>query len=282
MSIIEAARRAILSTYTVLVADPSAESSYPPCCVRAPQGAGSQLANASAPLIDRCSERLPAGLAAMSQGGTTDTMERAKPTSQKNLSQVRLDVPSSGRRSWRIGPESIGARGLSALAATAALATALAITGYQNHSLASLSATLSSGAAVAPSSASTSSSAPSGTGSSTSSSAPSTASTTSTTGPLLSSTQYASFAYQVYPGPVSASAQAALAGFQVSTKQAGSNIVLTLSVAGGGQSPTTKSYPATDHVYFIEANFGDDSAGTEYNLGDDGLIATNASGHIVQ
>ncbi len=58
--------------------------------------------------------------------------------------------------------------------------------------------------------------------------------------------------------------------------------MLTLSMAGGGQPPTTKSYPATDRIYFIEANFGDDSSGTEYNLGDDGLIATNASGHIVQ
>ncbi len=81
---------------------------------------------------------------------------------------------------------------------------------------------------------------------------------------------------------MSTQAQAALAGFQISTKTIGSNINLTISVAGSSQQPTTKTYPATDRIYFIEANFGDDSAGSEYNLGDDGVVATNASGHIVQ
>jgi len=42
------------------------------------------------------------------------------------------------------------------------------------------------------------------------------------------------------------------------------------------------TYPAADHIYFVEENFGDDSGNSEYNFGDDGLLVTDASGHVVQ
>jgi hypothetical protein len=35
-------------------------------------------------------------------------------------------------------------------------------------------------------------------------------------------------------------------------------------------------------VYVVEASLGDDSGGTDYNLGDDGLIVTDAQGRILQ
>jgi hypothetical protein len=33
-------------------------------------------------------------------------------------------------------------------------------------------------------------------------------------------------------------------------------------------------------VYVVEVSLGDDSGGTDYNLGDDGLVVTNAQGRL--
>src|SRR5579875_2426907 len=101
-------------------------------------------------------------------------------------------------------------------------------------------------------------------------------------GPLLSSTPYAQFAYQVYPGPRSAQAQLALAGFNVVVKRSGGHIVLSVSASGSSGPPQVSTYPAGDRVYFIEASFGDDSGNAEYNFGDDALLVTNSQGRIVQ
>jgi hypothetical protein len=35
-------------------------------------------------------------------------------------------------------------------------------------------------------------------------------------------------------------------------------------------------------VYVVEASLGDDSGNADYNLGDDGLVVTNAQGRIVR
>jgi hypothetical protein len=35
-------------------------------------------------------------------------------------------------------------------------------------------------------------------------------------------------------------------------------------------------------VYVIESSLGDDTAGVDYNLGDDGLVVTDAHGRILQ
>ncbi|MGD0321783.1 MAG: hypothetical protein ABSC00_09325 [Acidimicrobiales bacterium] len=57
---------------------------------------------------------------------------------------------------------------------------------------------------------------------------------------------------------------------------------MSVSAAGSTQGAQTSTYPVTDHVYFIEASFGDDSGNSEYNYGDDGVVVTDASGRIVQ
>jgi len=101
-------------------------------------------------------------------------------------------------------------------------------------------------------------------------------------GPLLSSTQYASAAYQVYPGQEDSQTRLATAGFDIHVTPSGGTITLSVSAIGSTQGPQTSSYPATDHVYFIEASFGDDSGNSEYNYGDDGVVVTDASGRIVQ
>ncbi len=103
-----------------------------------------------------------------------------------------------------------------------------------------------------------------------------------TRGPLLSSSPYASYAYEIYPSKENAPTRLALSGFGYSIRQRGSDIVLNLVVSGSGQSAIQKSYPTSDKLYFIDTTLGDDSGGSDYSYGDDGLIATDSSGRIVQ
>ncbi len=72
-----------------------------------------------------------------------------------------------------------------------------------------------------------------------------------------------------------------MAGFQVSFKRSGSHVVMTVVASGSSQPPTKQSFAASDKIYFVEANFGDDSGTQEFNFGDDGVIATNARGYIL-
>ncbi len=184
----------------------------------------------------------------------------------------------------RIAGETVGRRGAVALSTAAVLAGILAVHGYGHPGSLGLagSSTISGTSTGRPTTAP--STQPSGASSPapSSSSSPTAAPTGSATpGPLLSSTPYASYTYQLYPGTPSASAQVALAGFSFKAQSSGSSVKFTLSINAGGQAPITKSYPSSDHVYFVEANLGDDSANTEYNYGDDGLVVTDATGHVV-
>ncbi len=181
----------------------------------------------------------------------------------------------------RIGGEEIGRRGAAALSLAAVVAAVLAVHGYSSPGslgVASLTGSKPLAAATTPT-PTPSSSAPPSPGASPSPSPQPTAS--GTPGPLLSSTSYASYTYQLYPGTPSQTARLALSGFSYKVKNEGGSIVFTLNVLGGSQAPITNTYPASDHVYFVEASFGDDAQNTEYNYGDDGLVVTDASGHVV-
>ena len=183
---------------------------------------------------------------------------------------------------WLRG-QRVGTVGLAVLAAAAVLAVALAIHGYGNRGLA-LPAVAASTASPAPSQPPPSPK-KAAAANSTSGSTSSTSSTTSPPtklGPALSSSQYAQYAYRIYPGSVSASTQQAMAGYTISTKLSGPNVVVAVSSVGSSQAPSKRSYPAADKVYFIETSFGDDSGVTELNPGDDGLIVTNPQGLIVE
>lgn len=182
----------------------------------------------------------------------------------------------------RLGNERLGPRGLLLLGATGVLATALAVHGYGRGTVVATGTNpvvgvgTSGGSRVATvhssSTSPTSSTSRSPSGSS-----------AQKLGPLLGSTQYAPYAYQLYPGQESGQARLAMAGFDVSVRPSGlGTITVSVSAAGGTQGAQTTTYPASDRVYFIEASFGDDSGNTEYNFGDDGVIATNAQGRIVQ
>lgn len=197
------------------------------------------------------------------------------------------------RRQLRIGSDLVGPRGLAVLALAGALAGGLAVVGASGQGLTSLSRSLattagspgasSAAAPTRPAKAPPATIAPRHSTSPTSSSRTSGASPPTTTrpGPLLSSTPYAQYAYPLYPGTPSASTQQALAGFKVQVRRQGASIVVSATVVNSSQPPVRNTYPATDKVYFVEASLGDESGNTDYNLGDDGLVVTDAQGRVV-
>lgn len=192
----------------------------------------------------------------------------------------------------RLGPERVGPRGLTLLGVTGVVGVVLAVHGYGNGNL--LGAPNPAGT-TGPSTSAPSTSAPSTSASST----PSTTETggqagpTTTSpsggsnanqkvGPLLSSTQYANYAFQVYPGPESSRAKTATAGFSIKVTPGSGTFSVSVSAAGTTRAPQTTSYPTGDKVYFVETTLGDDSNDADYNYGDDGIVVTDATGRIVQ
>lgn len=189
------------------------------------------------------------------------------------------------------GSRPVGLRGLTALAVTAIVGVVLAVHGWSaRHSTAAFGSVAS--ASVPPASPSTPAQAhspapPSGRSASSAppggpaaSSGP-TASAAPTAGPLLSAQAYAQYAFRVWPGPLSTSAKAAEAGLAISVRRQAGGLLVSAGVNGQPASPARR-YPAGARVYVVEAALGDDSGNTDYNLGDDGLVVTDARGRIIQ
>jgi hypothetical protein len=84
----------------------------------------------------------------------------------------------------------------------------------------------------------------------------------------------------VWPGTPSAAAKTAMTGLSISVRRSGSGLSVRAGLAG--QQASARRYPGGSRVYVVEASLGDDSGGTDYNLGDDGLIVTDAQGRILQ
>jgi hypothetical protein len=100
-------------------------------------------------------------------------------------------------------------------------------------------------------------------------------------GPTLSSEPFASSAFQIWPGPMSAAAKQALTGLSVSVRKQRSGLLVTAGVSGQPPAPA-HLYVGGVKVYVVEASMGDDSGNSDYSLGDDGLVVTNAQGRIIQ
>ena len=99
-------------------------------------------------------------------------------------------------------------------------------------------------------------------------------------GPLLRSEPFAAYSYLVWPGPPTAAAQAALAGLSVSVHRDGAGISVTAGV-NGQPAAAPRFYPRGARVYVVEASLGDDSGNSDYNLGDDGLVVTDAQQRVL-
>ena len=193
----------------------------------------------------------------------------------------------------RIAGEAVGRRGALALSIAGLAATVLALHGYANPGTLGIagsglvspspggqpSARASGIAKGSPSPVATPATSPSASPAATPAPSPS---PSSSLGPLLSSTPYAAYTYRIYPGTPSASTRQALAGFSFTARLVAKSVDFTLFESGSTQPTENKTYPASDRIYFVEASLGDDSGNAEYNFGDDGVVVTTASGHVVQ
>jgi hypothetical protein len=99
-------------------------------------------------------------------------------------------------------------------------------------------------------------------------------------GPPLASQSFASYSYQVWPGAPSATAKTAMTGLSIAVRRTGSGISVTAGV--NGHPGASHTYPGGARVYVVEASMGDESGSNDYNLGDDGVVVTDAQGRIVQ
>lgn len=98
--------------------------------------------------------------------------------------------------------------------------------------------------------------------------------------PLLASESFASYTYRVWPGARSAAARTAMTGLSISVRRTGSGI--SVSAGTHGRPAAAHAYPGGARVYVVEASMGDEAGSTDYNLGDDGVLVTDAQGRIVQ
>jgi hypothetical protein len=103
---------------------------------------------------------------------------------------------------------------------------------------------------------------------------------TSSPGPLLSSQPFAQYAFAIWPGKPGPAAQSAQAGLTINVRRQGTGLSVVAGVTGR-QASAPHYYPLGARVYVVEASMGDDSGNSDYNLGDDGVIVTDARGRIV-
>jgi hypothetical protein len=180
---------------------------------------------------------------------------------------------------FRLGP--VGPRGIAVLAATAAIGIVLASHGWSTYRGTTTPGLPASGAAArtadTPAAHGLSSPASSA-GSASPASGPGGAA--SSPGPRLASQPYAEYAFQVWPGTPTATAQAALTGLSVTVHRQAGGLLVTAGLSGQ-PAETPHLYRGGSRVYVVEASMGDDSAGSDYNLGDDGIVVTDSQGRIV-
>lgn len=170
----------------------------------------------------------------------------------------------------------LGTRGFTVLSIAGIAGICLAVVGWTHRDaglVANLAPVPPTGSASAPAPA-----APSGHASV----APSAvASSSPTAGPLLSTEPYASFAYQVWPGPLSADGRLAMDGFVLTVTRQASGITVNAIQDGQPMDAASHFYPGGAKVYILDSNLGDEGGSVDYDLADDGLIVTNAQDRVL-
>lgn len=183
----------------------------------------------------------------------------------------------------RVAGESVGGRGITLMAVTAVVGILLGAHGWsgRSHGLPPGLAGPQPQVSSSPSSSPTASPVPSASSSQSPPTQGPTAAPAPSPGPKLSAQSYASYAFAVWPGTPSAAAKAAETGLTIKVTRQGTGIAVAAAVAGQ-PLPAAKYYPTGTKVYVIEASMGDDGGNSDYNLGDDGLVVTDAQGRILQ
>jgi hypothetical protein len=178
-----------------------------------------------------------------------------------------------------------GPAGLTVLAAAAVAGIILAVHGWSTrHSgltPGAIGAGTSSAAAAGPSAPARATSPAAHGARRVTSPAPSGSPTASSPGPKLSTQSYAHYSFRVWPGTPSAAAKAALTGLSVRVRRVGSGISVTAGTSGQ-PAAAPRFYANGTRVYIVEASMGDDSNNSDYSLGDDGLVVTDAQGRILR
>jgi hypothetical protein len=176
----------------------------------------------------------------------------------------------------------VGPRGITLLAVTGVVGLLLAAHGWAGHNA---NSTVGS-AVTGPAAAQQSGQAPPAPTSAPSTAAPKagppvhSGAPASAPGPLLKSQPFAQYAFGIWPGTPSAAAKAALAGLSINVRRQGAGLSISAAV-NGQQAGAARFYPGGARVYVVEAAMGDDSGNSDYNLGDDGIVVTDALGRIV-
>jgi hypothetical protein len=109
-----------------------------------------------------------------------------------------------------------------------------------------------------------------------------TRSPTAAAGPQLRSESYASYAYQVWPGPLSADGKLALTGFSLTVTRQSGGITVKAIQDGTPMTSVSHFYAHGAKVYLLDSNLADDGGGNvDYDESDDGLVVTNAQGQVL-
>ena len=189
----------------------------------------------------------------------------------------------------RLGGEPVGRWGLALLAVTGVAGLVLGWHGWATRAATATpslaGATASAPASPAGSPAASPAATTAGPARSASAAAPATAgpaapSGSAQPGPKLSSEPYAGVAFQVWPGTLGTAARQAMTGLKITVRRQGNGLLVTAGVIGQPASPP-HLYAGGTRVYVLEAALGDDSGNADYNLGDDGLVVTDAQQRVV-
>jgi hypothetical protein len=187
----------------------------------------------------------------------------------------------------RLGGEPVGRWGIALLALTGVAGLVLGWHGWTTRaaaiapSLAGATATAPASPAGSPAaSAATAGPARSASATAAPTASPAAPARSAQPGPKLSSEPYAGFAFQVWPGTLSTAARQAMTGLKITVRKQGDGLLVTAGVIGQGVSPP-HLYAGGTRVYVLEASLGDDSGNADYNLGDDGLVVTDAQQRVL-
>jgi hypothetical protein len=72
-----------------------------------------------------------------------------------------------------------------------------------------------------------------------------------------------------------------MTGLSVSVHRTSSGIAVRAGVSGRPRG-AAHGYPGGARVYVVEASLGDEAGHSDYNLGDDGVVVTDAHGRILR
>lgn len=109
------------------------------------------------------------------------------------------------------------------------------------------------------------------------SSAAASASASAVAGPELSSMPYAPYAYQVWPGPVSADGKTALSGWTITITRQSGGITVKAALDGQPMKSVSHFYAGGAKVYILDSNLSENGG----DVTDKGLEVTNAQGQVL-